>query len=874
MNRIKIIDGNSLLFRSFYATYNPSMDKSAIMHTKNGIPVNAVYIFHKFIKNLRQDLLPNERIVVCFDTGKKTFRSAMLESYKKQRKPVEPELVAQMAIAREMLDSMGIFRCEMDGYEADDIAGSLANFAKQRGDEVILYTSDKDYFQLIDDNVSVHFLRKGLSEVEIYDKGNLLEKFGVRPDQICDYKGLCGDTSDNFKGIPGVGEKTAIKLLASYDHLEDIIEAMINVNTKTAMNIVEHQEDGRFCKKLAQMVLNLDVEKFYLDGQVKPYDHNQLVAFYKKYEFNKFLNELEKQESLFDSVDLSINENRGSIPLGFKKIDYGEVKTVKSISEINDKNFVSFVFSYEKHNYHIEKVKGLFLATKINTYFIADEDIASCGIASFFLDEKNEYITLDNKCLIYIFSRYGIEVKAKCTFDLMLATYLLDTNVEDDASSILKSYEYPLSDDKDIYLSACESLLALKSVALKRLEEENQTRLYYDIELPLAIVLAKMEIRGVPLDLNTLAIYSDELHRKLEGLKEEILSYADHEINLNSPRQVSTFLFEELKLRKPDKKGSTSNENLLKIKDEHPVISLLIEYRKYSKLISSYTDALPNNIYEDHKLHAIFNQALTTTGRLSMSDPNLQNISIRDAEGKEIRKAFFYPNNEYMFLSFDYSQIELRLLAHLSKDKNLIEVFNSDGDIHSTTASKLFGVPKENITPLQRRMAKIVNFSIVYGTTSFGLSEKLDVSVGEAKNIIDAFYLAFPKVKEYEESVIKFVQEHGYCLTMMNRRRYLKDINSSNYMLREFSKRAAVNASIQGSAADLIKKAMIEVEDALRGYQSEMILQIHDELVFKVKREELEMVKKIVKEKMENTFNLSVPLLVEGAEGNTWFEAK
>lgn len=870
MNRIKIIDGNSLLFRSFYALYNPSMDKNSLMRTKSGIPINAIFIFHKFIRSIRQDLSGSDRIVVCFDTGKKTFRKDMLDAYKKQRKPIEPELLAQLPIARELLDSMNIYHCELDGYEADDLAGSLATLAKNRGDEVILYTSDKDYLQLIDTNVTVNFLRKGLSVIEVYNKENILEKFGVRADQICDYKGLVGDASDNFKGIPGVGEKTACKLLSEYDSLEEIISGMEQKNSKLAMNILEHQEEGRFCKKLAQMVLDLDVEKIYSESIVRPIVKKELISFYKKYDFKKFLEEFLNQESLFASGENLLKSN---VPIGFKKPDYDKVKIIKKLDEIHDKNFIGALFSYDGKNYHLSKIKGLYLLTKMNIYFVAGEDIRTSNVLSFFEDENNTYITFDEKALCYILARFDVENKAKCVFDLLLATYLIDTNVDDNVKSVLESYGYSINSDVDIYQNAIEALVVLKDVAIKKLEEEKQMELYYDIEVPLARVLAKMELRGVPLDLSSLAEYSKELHIKLDNIKNKILSYSSHEINLNSPKQVSSFLYEELGIKKVDKKGSTSNDVLLKIRNSHPVIAMIMEYRKYSKLIQSYTDALPNNIYPDNRLHAIFNQALTTTGRLSMSEPNLQNISIRDEEGKEIRKSFFYPDT-YSFLSYDYSQIELRLLAHLSEDEELIQVFNSGKDIHTMTAAKLFGKDFNDVTSLERRIAKTVNFSIVYGTTSYGLSEKLEITVGQSKMIIDSFYNTFKKIKPFEESCIEFAKNHGFVTTMLNRRRYLPDINSSNFALREFSKRAAVNAVVQGSAADLIKKAMIDIENGLKGFDSEMILQIHDELVFKVRPEEVKEVEKIIKEKMENALKLKVPLVVEGSLGASWYEAK
>lgn len=878
MSLIRIIDGNSLLFRSFYAMYHPGQDPASIMRSKSGVPTNAIFIFHKFVKKIKSDLAAEDRLVVCFDTGAKTFRSRQLEAYKQQRKPIEEELAVQLPIAREMLDAMDIYHCELDGYEADDLAGSLTVYSRRRGDKVELYTSDKDYLQLLDDGVEVHFLRKGLSEIEIYTKDNLKEKFGVEPNQICDYKGLVGDTSDNFKGIPGIGDKTAIRLLNQYGLLEDIIAAMAEVNTKTAANILAHQEEGRFCKELASMVLDLDVEEFYKQGLCHSYSFDKLHAFYQKYDFTSFLRELNNASNLQFALAAEADRTQAlteeNLTVGFFAPDLGPLLEVASFAAILNRPTVVLA-DFEKANYHRQPLKGFYLANQHNLFYLSAERAATdADFKTFLEDSQNEIDSYDCKALAVCCRRLGIDLACRIDFDLMLATYLIDTNVDSDPEAVLRSYRYPLKEDLPLRQNLAAAILNLKQSVLARLEKLDEIKLYREIELPLALVLARMEIEGVPLSLPTLQEYSIACHRRIDSLVERINSYAPGPLNLNSPRQVANFLYATLAIHKIDKKGSTSIEVLQKLRSAHPVIDLLIAYRKYSKIISAYTDALPANIFPDGRLHAVFNQALTTTGRLSMMEPNLQNISIRSEEGKEIRRAFFYPEGEYLLLSLDYSQIELRLLAHLSRDPALLEVFQRSEDIHRSTAAKIFGLAPEQVTERERRIAKTVNFSIVYGTSAYGLAEKLEIGVGEAKSIIEAFYSVFGGIRRYEEQIIEFAQTHGYVTTMLKRRRYLPDLNSPSHQLREFSKRAAVNATIQGSAADLIKAAMIAVDRELRGYQTRMILQIHDELIFKVPPSELGAVEPRIKAAMENAMQLDCPLVVEGSAARSWYEAK
>lgn len=879
MSHIKIIDGNSLLFRAFYSMYSYGGDTHSLMHAKDGTPTNAIFVFHNFMKKIKADLGVDDRMVVCFDTHHKTFRSEKMKEYKIQRKPLEEELRVQLPIARELLDAMNITYVEMPGYEADDIAGSLAIYAKSHGDTVTLYTSDKDYLQLLQEGVTVQFLKTGLSQIEVYTHLNLKEKFGVLPTQVTDYKGLVGDVSDNFKGIPGVGPKTATKLLETYGDLEKIIEAMHELNTKTAINIVEHSEEGRFCKELATMILDLPVADCYKDSLYRQYEKEKLAFFYKKYDFTSFLNNLNKSSELAPSKENERERiaslSKENFSLQYEKSDITAYKEIQSIDEILSGSIDTIVISYNKKNYLREEIYGLFLLNRKNAFFLNRENLSNDkALHQLLKDESFRFTTYDQKALIGALSRFMIAVRASADFDLLLATYMIDTNVEDQIASVLKCYNIDMNPDLPPALNAAIAAQSLKETVTKRLEELNETSLFVDIELPLSRVLADMEIEGVPIDLKTLEEYSKFCHTKLKELETRIFEFSNGSVNLNSPKQVATLLYETLGIPKVDKKGSTANDVLLKLRNAHPIVSLLIEYRKWTKIVTSYTDALPNNVFKDGKLHAIFNQALTTTGRLSMMEPNLQNISIRSEEGKSIRKSFFYDEEDLYFLSYDYSQIELRLLAHLTEDPNLLSVFNSQEDIHTSTASKIFKIPLSEVSEKERRIAKTVNFSIVYGTSSYGLSEKLDISVGEAKSIIEAFYNTFSRIKPYETSIIDFATKNGYVKTFLNRRRYLPDINSPNRMLREFSKRAAVNATIQGAAADLIKISMVKLSEVLKPFNTKMILQIHDELVFKVPKSEIETVLPLIKKTMEEAIKLKVPLLVEGSYAKSWYDVK
>lgn len=865
MRRTYIVDGNSLLFRSFYALFRPGMP---VMTSSSGVPTNAIYAFRNMMKKIKGELRPGDKIIVCFDSGEKSFRSAKLTSYKMNRKPCEPQLKEQMPIARVLLDAMGIFHCEKGGLEGDDLAGSLTDYAVKQGDEVTLFTSDKDFLQLLQDHVTVSFLRKGMSDIQIFTKDNVKSIMGFRADQVIDYKGLVGDPSDNIPGIKGVGEKTTLKLLDRFDHLEDIFEGVKNDKSKTMQNIVVNKDQAIFCRDIATIIRDADVKSYYDLGDLKDYDYDVLLGFYRKYDLVKFSKELEREEtdkmSLFSSEPETEDKPE-------EDIDYPAVDYFKELG-FRPSSIVAYNSS---SNPHKGELKGFFLSDGRNTSLLKADNLKN-DIDFINYIKANKLLTYNLKNVIICLNKIGIEDEIICEFDLLLATYLLNADVGEKVSDCLLFYKKDISsllEDKQLaYVT--RFIPNQLSTILDSLKKDEEYELFVTVEMPLCYVLTHMEIEGFPIDKKTFSEIGAEYNKTLDEVKDKILSLIGHDINLNSPSQIGFLIYDELKLKKKGRTNSTSIDVLNSLADKHPVIPLIIKYRKYQKLVSSYTDSIDQYIYQDQKIHALFNQAVASTGRLSMSEPNLQNISIRDEVGKEMRKAFFYPDHKFRFLSLDYSQIELRVLASIADIKELIDVFNSDMDIHSATASKVFNVPISKVTSTMRRKAKAVNFGIVYGISAWGLSERIKISPADAETIIKSFYASYPGLDEYEKKTIAFAHSNGYVKTVLNRRRYLPGIDSSNRNVVAFSERAAVNATIQGSAADLIKVAMIKIEKMLKNYKTKMILQIHDELIFKVPEEEIGMIDKKIHDIMVTALPLRCKLEAEGSYGDSWYDCK
>ena len=864
MSKIIVIDGNSLLFRAFYATY---YDPSNIMRTKSGQATNAIFAFSNMITSLLTNLKKGDGIFVGFDAGKHTFRHQEYKDYKANRPELPKDLITQFPIARELLDKLNIVHYECDNLEADDICGIIANKAQKEGYKVYIYTSDKDYLQLIDENITIELIKKGLKDIKEMTPQTFKEEWGFEPIQITDYKGLRGDDSDNLKGIPGVGDKTAKQLISQFGDLESIIQ---NADTKTKVgrNIIEFQDNGRMCKHLAIIAKDQEIPIGVNETIYNGYKFNSVSEFANKYEFKNLVSKLPK---LFKQEEKH-NE----------KVDFCEVFDSNGI-DFDDK--IGIDVDIENVNYHDAVFNGLAFTTSSKTYYISKANLLKDEkLLSILKNSDIKKFAFDFKKVRYVLAKNNIEVNG-LFFDLILASYLIDSSIKNDIESVLNYYSIDISyattknllfDDSTKQISIATSFysIGLFEEIKEKLLARNQYELLVNIEQPLTIVLCDMELEGFPLDKETLLSFKTIYQEKLDVLTKEIHLLAGEEFNINSPKQVSHILFEKLNL-KSNRKGSTSVEFLEMIKNEHPIISKILEYRKYAKIISTYVDGLIPFIHDDGKVHSTFNQALTTTGRLSSSEPNLQNISTRDEEGKQIRKAFFYKDPTLSILSLDYSQIELRILAHLSDAKSMIEFFNNDEDVHASTAIKIFNLDREP-TSAERRRAKTVNFGIVYGISDYGLSEQLDCPISEAKEIIKNFYQAFPEIKKFLNHLIDDATEKGYAETMFHRRRYLPELQSSQYQVREFAKRAAMNAPIQGSAADLMKVSMIQVYNAIKekGFKSKIVSQIHDELIFKVYEDEKEEFYKTVKEIMENSVKLKVKLKVDGGYARDWFSAK
>lgn len=867
MAKAYVIDGNSLLFRAFYATYRGNDDE--VLRTKDGIPTNAIFAFANMINRILSSLKEGDTIFVAFDTGHETFRHKENKDYKANRKPAPEILIEQMPIVREFLKSLNIFTYEKDGYEADDIAGTYSKLAAKEGYDVIVYTSDRDYLQLIEDKITIHILKTGMSNIMIMDEKAMMEEYGLKPLQIIDYKGLRGDASDNLPGIPGVGDKTAVKLIQEYGSFDKILEEAPNFKSKVGENIVTFQEQGKLSYRLAVIDIHMDLPFSVSDTIYAGYNFDNINQFANRYELKQFMNRLPAKLKMFDPNNVEI-----------------EYKTIKSVKEasLDLSKGIGVSLDREEGNYNNAVIYGLALTNGSTNYYINIDDLKKDEkLKEILKDEKVKKYCFDFKAIKVALSYADIEING-LEFDLLLASYLLDSSLVNNLEGVLHYFGVNLSNDNEALslfdnsnpkraaeTSYFATYLAPKAFA--ELDKISCLNLYKEIEIPLANVLANMEIEGFPLDPDKLEEMGESFKSQLEIAKQNIYKYAGEEFNIDSPKQVGQILFEKLGLPS-NKKNSTSVEVLKELIMVHPIIPEILTYRKYAKLLSTYVSGLVSHVYSDGKIHAMFNQAQTATGRLSSSEPNLQNISVRDEEGKLIRKAFYYKDENYSILSLDYSQIELRILASLSKCQKLIDVFKRGEDIHASTAKNVFHV--ENPTSEQRRKAKAVNFGIIYGISDWGLSEQIGTSFGEAKKIIDNFYTAYPEIGLYFKGVVDSAIKNGYATTLLGRRRYLREIHDTNYQVREFARRAAMNAPIQGTAADLIKIAMIKTFNALKekGLKTKLVLQIHDELLFKVPNEEKEEVFNLVKSIMENALELDVKLEVDGGFGRTWYDAK
>lgn len=867
MEELILIDGNSLLFKAFYATsYTGNY-----MVNRNGIPTNGVYGFARMVEKI---ISTNPKyVIVAFDYGKKTFRNELLDTYKATRKETPQELVPQFALAREYLTAHNITWYEIEGYEGDDIIGTLVDFGEKNNLKVSVYTGDKDANQLISSQTTIYRTVKGVTELDIYNEQTLLDKYGLKPDQFRDFLGLMGDSSDNIPGIKGVGEKTALKLLHQYGTIEGLQEHQDEIKGKMGEKIRAGMEDALMSKKVATILrdipIDVDLEKATYQG----YDYETLKSFYEKYDMN----------SLIKSMTTEAAPKK---ELKFEIVDH--------MPEIT-KDSAVYPSIYDT-NYHRSIILGYGIYNDEQAYFISYENaLKDESFLAYLKDENKKKYGYDIKSAV-IGSRWnGIEINGY-TFDLSLASYVLEPAIKEELKYVCTHFDYEgVQYDEEVFgkgakkhipeddilashiVSKAKAIYELKDVVTKELKDKNQYELYENIELPVTRILGEMEFAGTEIDLDVLKEMDTAFDETIEKLANDIYRISGTTFNISSPKQLGQVLFEDLGLKggKKTKTGySTSQDVLEKIIDAHPVVPLVLEYRMLTKLSSTYLKGLQEQVFPDNKIHTIYKQTLTHTGRLSSVDPNLQNIPVRSEEGKLIRKAFV-SHNGYL-VSFDYSQIELRILAHMAHVTNLIDAFNQGKDIHRHTAALVFGVKDEEVTPQMRSQAKAVNFGIIYGMSEFRLSKDIGMSISEARDFINKYFETYPEVKTYMDEVVKTCKKQGYVSTLLNRKRYIPTINDKNFMVRQQAQRYAMNTPIQGTGADILKLAMIEVDKALKekNLKSQMILQVHDELIFDVFEDELEEVMSLVKEKMENCIKMDIPLIVEGNYAKNWCELK
>ena len=856
MKKIILVDGNNLLFRSYYATaYNGNF-----MNNSKGFPTNAIFGFVNMMNKIVKEENP-QYIIVAFDKGK-TFRHKEYEGYKDGRVETPNELKMQFPVAKQILGAMGIKYYEIDNFEADDIIGTFAKYCDEEADFIgTIISSDKDLLQLISPDIDIKLLKQ--KDYIRYNEKTFKDEWGIDPINIIDLKALMGDPSDNIPGVKGVGEKTALKLLQEYKTLDGIYENIESIKGKLKEKLKTDKENAYKSYHLATIVKDVKMDINIDDTKYLGENTNELNKIYEDLEFYSFL---KKQSS-------------------FKKKET-EVKIIDNINDLNFKDDIAVYLEVFGANYHKAPIIGMGIYNDNISYFIPLEVLKQKP--DFLI--KNRKYTYDLKKMIVALKYQNIEIE-NTIFDTMIAGALLDYNMKDDIAYLANQLDYDLKFYENIYGKfshlempsideiAKETVLRAKFIwetkdfFQTKIKEDNIEFLFNDIEMPLAEVLADMEHTGVKVDSNILKDQGEDIKIKLELLTKDIYNNAGTEFNISSPKQLAEVLFERLNLPHKKNSNSTAIDVLKKLEGKHPIIGQIIEYRKLSKLYSTYIEGLINTI-DNSKIHTIYTQNLTRTGRLSSIEPNLQNIPIRDDMGRNIRKAFV-PENDYIY-GADYSQIELRILAHIADVKTLQEAFKEGKDIHAKTASDIFKVDESLVTSNMRRVAKAVNFGIIYGISGFGLSENIGVSAKEAKEFIDTYLETYPGIKDYMENTIKEAKEKGYVKTMFGRKRNIPELKNTVYTIRQSGERIALNTPIQGTAADIIKLAMVKVYKALKEHnlKSKMIIQVHDELVFDIYEDELEKINKIVTDIMDNVYKLNVPLNVSVNYGKNWYEAK
>ena len=873
MDKIILLDGNSLSYRAFYAM--------PALQNKSGLYTNSVYGFTLMLERMLEDIKPKYALV-AFDKGKQTFRHKTYQDYKGTRDKTPSELVEQFGYVRELLDSYGIKYEEHFDYEADDIIGSYAKLAEKAGLEVIIISGDKDLTQLASDNITIYYTRRGVTEVDHYTPEFINEKYGLSPEQIIDMKGLMGDKSDNIPGIAGIGEKTAIKLLAEYKTVENVLDNIDNISGKKLKErLAEGKEDALLSKELATIFTEVPVEN-KLEDLTFSENRSKKKELFEKLEFVSFLKKLAEN----DDVDVDGKEEKEL-----------EIINADEKTELSFENSSLHIECFTE-DYHNSDVVNIAVYKDENVYIFSEDNFFENKFVRNYLESDAEKVVYDYKKILYIAKRNGISDIAGNVFDVKIAAYLLDVTVKTELDkivfntlgNIIKSEEeiygkgvkriLPTNEILYPYLAqVVKSIFDLKEIQSVRLKEENMDSLYKNIEVKVARVLANMEYEGIHVSKKALEDMSDELDERIKILEASIHTLAGSEFNIASPKQLGVVLFENLGLPpvKKTKTGySTSVEVLEQLQHSHEIIPLIMEYRVLTKLNSTYAKGLVKDITRKGKIHTRYEQTLTQTGRLSSVNPNLQNIPTRIEEGKKIRKAFIPASDDRVILSIDYSQIELRVLAHMAQDKGMIDAFTHDLDIHTKTASEVNGVSLDEVTPTMRREAKAVNFGIVYGISDFGLSNNLGITRKRAKEFIDKYLETFSGVNKYMTDIVEFAKEHGYVETLYNRRRALPEINAKNKIVASLNARLAMNTPIQGTAADIIKLAMINAFDYIEKTKvdANLLLQVHDELIFDVNKDvvdefTIEMVKI-----MEEAVELDVKLKAEASSGSSWYDTK
>lgn len=877
--KVMLIDGSSLIFRAFFALPN--------LTNADGVMTNGVYGFLTMYFRAVEEYKP-DYILVAFDKKTKTFRHKEFKDYKANRDKAPNELNYQFGILKDILDSLNVKYLDIDGFEADDIVGTYSKIAKDEGLETVIITGDKDYFQLVNDDVIVYLTRKGISQMEEITEEKIKEDYGLSPKQLIDVKGLMGDKSDNIPGVDGIGEKTAIKYIKKYGSMEDLYENLDDISgKKTKENLENSRQIAFLSKKIGTIITNAPVDFKISDLKVADPDMDALKEKFSKYNFNKFLEKFE------DGNDVQREDL--DFPYSFTDDDFS------IIEDIEKEKIFYFKTIFENDNYiHSNAFKIAIKSPSSKTFIYNPDEKFVENFKKYFEDENISKVSFDIKEDIVLFNKLGIEINFPYD-DTMLMHYLIDPsrssydlktfsqaflkyevlNEEDllGKGRNKKSYKDLSNEELGKYLaSIINAIEDSLDILTNKLKELSMYDLYKNCEIKLSKVLADMEITGFVCDIDELENIKDEVSLELKDLEKIIYELAGSEFNINSPKQLSKILFEDLKLPiiKKTKTGYSTNAKVLeKLRDKHPIIEKIERYREMYKLKSTYLESLEACIDQDGRIRSTFKQNVTATGRLSSTEPNLQNLPIRTEEGRKIRKAF-KADDEKVLIDADYSQIELRVLAHLANDKKMQEAFSHDIDIHTKTASEVFDTPIDEVTKLQRSEAKAVNFGIIYGISDYGLSQNLNIPRKRAKEYIENYLDTYPQIKKYMKDIVKKAKEEGFVNTIFNRRRYVPEINSKNFNVRSFGERVALNTPIQGSAADIIKFAMINSYQNLKKAKinAKIVLQIHDEIIIEASKKDLEKAKEILKTSMEEAVNLKVPLLVDIDSGDSMYESK